>query len=100
MKLGDFIQWERKTGTPIYQRHNQIVRPISRVLTLWWRPYGGSVHNWPVAIEVEENGTVREYPIINVKLWAQIGIGFIVAAVSLLVWQANKIIRGQTVNVE
>jgi hypothetical protein len=90
MKIGNFIQWERKTGTPIYQQDNLVIRPISRVLTTWWRPYGGSVHNWPVAIEVEENGTIRELPITHINLLAQTGIGLIVILISLFIWLASN----------
>ncbi len=86
MRLSDFIQWERKIGRPIYQQDNLVIRPISRVLTIWWRPYGGSVRNWPVAIEIQENGIIREIPITNVNLLAQVGISLTVILVSLLIW--------------
>ena len=90
MRLGNFIQWERKIGPPIYQQDNLVVRPISRVLTLWWLPYGGSVRNWPIAIEIQDNGIIREIPIPNVNLLTQIGLSLTVGLISLLIWIAGK----------
>jgi hypothetical protein len=90
MKLGEFVEFERKKGEPIFRQDGRTIRPISRVLTIWWRPFGGGVWNWPVAVEVEENGAVRELPIIHINLWAQVGIGLIVFAASLLIWAAGK----------
>ena len=90
MKLSDFIQWERKKGQPIYRQDGRTIRPVSRILTLSWRPYGGGVWNWPVAIELEENGTFQELPIININLWAQVGIGLMVFTAGLLIWAAAK----------
>jgi hypothetical protein len=90
MKLGNFIEWERKIGTPIYQHKNLTVRPISRVLTIWWRPFGGSVRNWPVAIQLEEFGQTREIPIPNLSLWTHLAIGSTLLTVGLFTWLAGK----------
>jgi hypothetical protein len=90
MKLGNFVEWERKKGQPIYDENGRIIRPISRVLNVWWRPFGGGVWNWPVAVEVEENGAVRELPIVHVTLWATFGIGLMVILASILTSGANK----------
>jgi hypothetical protein len=57
---------------------------------MWWQPYGGSVHNWPVAVQIEENGTVRELPINNITLWAQIGTSLIIILSILLMWKIDK----------
>lgn len=90
MKIGEFLEFERKKGEPVYQQNGRTIRPISRILTLSWRPYGGGVWNWPVAVEVEENGAVRELPIIYVNLWAQAGVGLMVILAGLLISTAVK----------
>lgn len=90
MKIGEFVEWKRKKGEPIFKQDGRIIRPVSRVLSVWWRPFGGGVWNWPVAVEVEENGTVRELPIVNVNLWAQIGIGLMVILAGMLISAAGK----------
>lgn len=90
MRLGEFVEWERKVGQPIYAEGGRVIRPISRVLSVWWRPYGGGVWNWPVAVEVEENSVIWEQPIIDVNRWAQVGIGFMVLLVGILVSGAAK----------
>jgi hypothetical protein len=90
MKIGNLVEWERKIGQPIYAENGRVIRPVSRVLSIWWQPYGGGVWNWPVAVAVEENGSVQELPIIHINLWAQIGIGLMVILVSLLISTAGK----------
>lgn len=90
MKIGEFVEWERKVGQPIYAEGGRVVRPISRVLSVWWRPYGGGVWNLPVAVQIEEYGSLQEIPIVNVNLWAQIGIGLMVILVNLFILTAGK----------
>ncbi|MFZ0546271.1 MAG: hypothetical protein WAM60_12575 [Candidatus Promineifilaceae bacterium] len=89
MKFGEYIEWERNKGEPIFQQDGRMIRPISRILTVRW-PRGGRVWNWPVAIEVEENGAIQELPIIHVTRWAQLGITLMVTTVSLLLWTTQK----------
>jgi hypothetical protein len=90
MNLGSLIQWERKTGTPIFQRDNLNIRPISRVLTIYWSPYGGTVRNWPIALELEEGGQIVEIPIPNPNLVAYIIIATTFLLAYLLIWLAGK----------
>lgn len=89
MNLGDYLQWERKVGKPIYQRDGLTIRPISRVLSVWWRPYGGAVWNRPSAVEVELDGIIEEVPIVPVTLLAVAGVWMVVAFVGLLMWMAG-----------
>jgi hypothetical protein len=90
MKLGEYVQWERKVGEPIYQQDGRTIRPISRVLSVWWRPYGGAVWNRPTAVEVEEGGVIEVVPIIPVTFWAQVGISTLVIVIGLLLGTAIK----------
>jgi hypothetical protein len=90
MKVGNFLEWERKMGGPIYEGGGRVIRPISRVLSVWWQPYGGGVWNWPVAVRVEENGSVHEVPIINVNLLAQLSIGLMTMIVGMVISGAVK----------
>lgn len=90
MKVGDYVELERSVGEPLYRQNGRTIRPVSRVLKLWWRPFGGRVWNWPVAIAIEENGVVQEVPVVHINRWAEIGIGVTVFVFSLLIWIVGK----------
>jgi hypothetical protein len=90
MKVGQFVEWQKNTGDPIYQTEALTIRPISRSLSIWWRPYGGWVWNRPAGIEITENNQVREMPIVDVNLWAQVGLAVMTALFSLLLWLKRK----------
>jgi hypothetical protein len=87
-RLREMVQLETHCGETIVASGLRVT-PQSRALTVTW-PGGGWVWNRPVALEVEQDGEVRQLPIVDVTRWGQIALAgltvlFSVATVLLAV---------------
>ncbi len=74
MQFGNILSWETKEG-PAITAHGRTVTPVAQALRLQ-TPFGGLVWNRPVAVLVDEGGTVTRQPIVDVTriaLWALAG---------------------------
>ena len=87
-RLREMVRLETHCGETIVASGVRVT-PQSRALTVAW-PGGGWVWNRPVALEVVQDGEVRQVPIVDVTRWSQIALAgltvlFSVATVLLTV---------------
>ena len=71
MQLGNVLSWETREG-PVITAHGRTVTLEAQALRLE-TPFGGFVWNRPVAVQVDENGSLTRLPIVDVTrmaLWA------------------------------
>ena len=74
MQAGKILSWETKEG-PAITAHGYTVTPVAQALHLHTR-FGGLVWNRPVAVLIDEGGSVTRLPIVDVTrvaLWAMAG---------------------------
>jgi hypothetical protein len=83
-----FIRLEKCTG-PATTVGNTIVSPQAVVLKVRW-PFGGAVWNYPIALRVEQNGQVRQIPVLDVTRLVEIAMLFTAALVVLI---ASSIVK-------
>ena len=85
-----FVQYETSFGQSV-DTGEIVVTPISRVLILTL-PFYNLVWNRPVAVIVDQDGSSKKLPIVNVTLLLQVAmlaIGFSAAILTLLVGRSD-----------
>jgi len=60
------------------------VTPQAQVVSLRLGQNAGFVWNRPTAVLVERGGQVERIPIVDVTLWAQVGLALLAAATAIL----------------
>ena len=90
-KFAKIIQYSTHPGQPI-KKGNIVVTPVSGALR-FNLPFYGFVWNRPVAMIVEEGGSSKRLPIVDLTLMVQgalFGIGLTATILSVLVARAGK----------
>ncbi|HHX66365.1 MAG TPA: hypothetical protein GX702_15925 [Chloroflexi bacterium] len=82
------LDWERARGESV--THGDVrITPEARVLTLRL-PWGGVVWNRPTAVMVEQSGSIRRVPIVDVTLLLQVGLLVVGMMLPLMVGRLER----------